>query len=162
MQYWDNGGIFGMNYILDASFFFADLLVDGDLHTTHSVVAELRDLRSKSRFDILSEGGLRTSDPSALSLGRVRKAAMRTGDKPVISDTDCDILALALDLGATVYTDDFALQNIAHEIHVETLPIQQRKAKKITWKYRCRGCGRYYDHDGECEVCGAEIKRKLK
>jgi UPF0271 protein len=151
-----------MKYVLDTSFFFADIPVEGELHTTHSVVAELRDLRSKSRFDILSEGGLRTSDPSAASLGLVRKAAGLTGDKPVISDTDCDVLALALDLEAAVYTDDFALQNIAHEIHVETIPIQQRKARKIKWKYRCRGCGRYYDHDGDCQICGAEIKRKLK
>jgi UPF0271 protein len=45
---------------------------------------------------------------------------------------------------------------------VQTIPINQRKAKRIHWKYRCSGCGRYFDHDGECLICGSIIKRKLK
>jgi UPF0271 protein len=87
---------------------------------------------------------------------------LTTRDSGVISDTDRELLALALDLEAVLYTDDFAIQNVATALGVQTHPITQRKAKRVFWKYRCSGCGKYYDHDGECPVCGAAIKRKLK
>jgi len=92
----------------------------------------------------------------------VISAAGATKDVTVISGTDRDLLALALDLEATLYTDDFAIQNVALVLGVKTLSLLQRKARRVHWKYRCSGCGRYAEHDGECPVCGAAIKRKLK
>ena len=151
-----------MRYILDTSFFFYDLTVDGDLFTTRSVIDELRDLRSKSRFDVLCAQGLTLGVPSAENIEKVKAASRKSGDAGIVSGTDCDILALALDLRAVLYTDDFAIQNVAGILGVQTVPIIQRKAKRIHWKYRCSGCGRYFDHDGECLVCGSVIKRKLK
>ena len=151
-----------MRYVLDTSFFFYDLTVDGDLFTTPSVLDELRDLRSKSRFDVLCAQGLTLAVPSSENTEKVKAASRKSGDTSVISGTDCDILALALDLSAVLYTDDFAIQNVAGILGLQTSPIIQRKAKRIHWKYRCSGCGRYFDHDGECLVCGSIIKRKLK
>jgi UPF0271 protein len=92
----------------------------------------------------------------------VNSAATATKDVTVISGTDLDLLALALDLGAGLHTDDFAIQNVALALGVKTIPILQRKARRVHWKYRCSGCGRYAEQDGECPVCGAAIKRKLK
>ena len=100
--------------------------------------------------------------PTEESGKRVISAAGTTKDVTVISGTDSDLLALALDLGADLYTDDFAIQNVALVLGVKTVPILQRKARRVHWKYRCSGCGRYAEHDGECPVCGAAIKRKLK
>jgi len=151
-----------MKAVLDASIFFSEVNPDGELYTTPSVCDELRDIRSKGNFEKLSAAGLRVVSPGSVSRERVRKAAVTTRDSGVISDTDCELLALALDLEATLYTDDFAIQNVATVLGVQTHPITQRKAKRIFWKYRCTGCGNYYDHDGECPVCGAAIKRKLK
>ena len=151
-----------MKIVLDASFFFSDLAVDGELYTVPSVLDELRDLRSKSRFDVLCTQGLSVTVPSASGLEMVSGASQKTRDAGVISETDRELLALSLDLGAVLYTDDFAIQNVAHVLGVKTSPILQRRAKHVRWKYRCSGCGRYYDHDGECGVCGAAIKRKLK
>jgi len=76
-------------------------------------VDELVDLKSKCRFDLLISAGLEVQAPEKGDLVRVREAAQKTGDLPVISATDCDVLALALGLGATVFTDDFAIQNVA-------------------------------------------------
>jgi UPF0271 protein len=151
-----------MRYILDTSFFFYDLRVDGELYTTRSVMDELRDLRSKSRFDVLCTQGLTVAVPSGENTEKVKAASKKSGDAGIISGTDRDILALALDLGAVLYTDDYAIQNVAGILGVQTAPIIQRKAKHIHWKYRCSGCGRYFDHDGECHICGSVIKRKLK
>jgi UPF0271 protein len=151
-----------MKYILDASFFFANYPVTGECYTTPSVVEELRDLTSKCRFDLLTEAGLQVRLPDASERSYILTAAGKSGDLPVISGTDCDVLALARELGATLVTDDFAIQNVAADLGIPVLSLQQRPAKKVQWKFRCSGCGRYFKTDGECPICGSAIKRKLK
>jgi UPF0271 protein len=151
-----------MSAVLDASFFFGEFPAAGELFTVPLVVDELKDIRAKGNFEKWCAGGLTVRSPTGESIRRVITAAQKTKDVAVISGTDRDLLALALDLGAELYTDDFAVQNIALALGVKTVPILQRKARRVHWKYRCSGCGRYADHDGECPVCGAAIKRKLK
>jgi UPF0271 protein len=148
--------------ILDSSVFFSDCPLRGELYTTPSVCDELIDIRSKGKFEKLCAEGLHIVSPGTQSKERVTSAAKKTRDSCVISETDSDLLALSLELNAVLYTDDFAIQNVADVLGVQTIPINQRKAKRIHWKYRCSGCGRYFDHDGECLICGSIIKRKLK
>jgi len=151
-----------MKAVLDASFFFCEIPVEGDLFTTPSVCDELIDIRSKGRFEKFCALGLLVAAPREEYLKQVDKASGRSRDTGMISGTDRDLLALALELDADLYTDDFAIQNVAAALGIRIAPMMQRKAKKIRWRYRCTGCGRYADHDGECLICGAEIKRKLK
>jgi len=151
-----------MKAILDTSFFFYDLPLNGELYTTPSVCSELVDIRSKGQFEKFSAAGLRVASPGKESLAKIDEVAKKTGDASVISGTDRDVLALALEMGAVLYTDDFAIQNVASRLGITIVPMQQRKAKRVRWRYRCSGCGRYYGHDGECPVCGSALKRKLK
>jgi endoribonuclease Nob1 len=151
-----------MSSVLDTSFFFGEFPAEGDLFTVPPVVDELKDIRAKGNFEKWSARGLRVQSPTEESRKRVITAAKTTKDITVISETDRDLLALALDLGADLHTDDFAIQNIALVIGVKIVPILQRKARRVHWKYRCSGCGRYAEQDGECPVCGAAVKRKLK
>jgi len=151
-----------MKSVLDASVFFSECQIAGELYTTPSVCDELIDIRSKGNYEKLCTMGLTVVSPGRESKENVMIAARKTRDIGVISDTDCELLALALDLDAVLYTDDFAIQNIAGVLGVQTNPINQRKAKRVHWKYRCSGCGRYFNHDGECLICGSPIKRKLK
>jgi endoribonuclease Nob1 len=151
-----------MKAVLDASVFFSEFHPDGDLFTTPTVCDELRDIRSKGNYEKLCAAGLQVMSPGAGSLSRVGDAAAASRDDKAISATDRDLLALALELGAVLYTDDFAIQNVAFRLGVTTRPITQKKARQVRWRYRCAGCGKYFDHDGECPVCGAAIKRKLK
>jgi UPF0271 protein len=151
-----------MKCVLDSSVFFTDFPVQGECYTTPSVVDELLDLKSKCRYDLLAGAGLRVEVPESGDLSRVKAAAEKSGDLPVISATDCDVLALALGLSATILTDDFAIQNVAATLRIMVQPLRQRAAKAVRWKYRCSGCGRYFKTDGECPVCGSIIKRKLK
>ena len=151
-----------MKYVLDSTFFFSEYQVDGELYTTSSVLTVLVDFHARCRYEKLSAEGLHVTDPQKATIDRVMAAAGKTRDKSVISETDRDLLALACDLEAVIYTDDFAIQNVAAELGVAVHPIQQRTAKKIIWKYRCSGCGKYFKTDGECPICGAKIKRKLK
>ncbi|ABN56207.1 MULTISPECIES: NOB1 family endonuclease [Methanoculleus] len=151
-----------MTLVLDASVFFTEIPFDGPASTTPSVVAELTDTHAKCRFEVLTAAGLRVREPREEDLARVDAAALRTGDSGVLSGTDRDILALALELSAVLVTDDFAVQNVAHRLGIETRSIRQRPARPIRWRYRCSGCGRYWKGPGDCPICGASIKRKLK
>jgi UPF0271 protein len=93
---------------------------------------------------------------------RVKGVMERSGDAGVLSSTDAGVLALALDTGGTVVTDDFALQNVAHHLHIPVQPLHQRQAQARTWRYRCSGCGRYGDRLGSCPVCGSPMKRTIR
>jgi UPF0271 protein len=151
-----------MNYILDSSVFFSDYPVRFPAYTTPSVIDELIDLRSKCRFDSLVVSGLVVREPESESVLKIQEVSARSGDQPVLSPADKDVLALALDLGGVIVTDDFSVQNVAHHLGIETRSILQRPARTRVWKFRCSGCGRYYRNTGECPVCGSAIKRKLK
>ncbi|MCK9276610.1 MAG: nucleotide-binding protein [Methanoculleus sp.] len=151
-----------MTLVLDASVFFSEVPIEGPAWTTPSVVGELGDLHAKCRFEALSATVLAVREPREEDRAQVEAAAVRTGDAGVLSGTDRDILALALELSAVLVTDDFAVQNVAHRLGIETQSIRQRPARAIRWRYRCSGCGRYWREPGECRVCGAPIKRKYK
>jgi UPF0271 protein len=101
-------------------------------------------------------------DPDRESVIRVREIAVKRGEAEGLSPTDIEVLALALQLQACIMSDDYALQNVARSMSIIVLPIRQKGAKNIRWKFRCSGCGRYYTEPGECKVCGAIIQRKLK
>ncbi len=148
-----------MKAVLDATAFFVERPLEGDLFTTPEVVAELVDLRAKCRYEALLAGGLTVSGASPAALAQAREAARKSRDIGVLSETDLSVLARALEIEGVVYTDDFALQNAAIVLGVRTAPLQQRRAVRVRWKYRCTGCGRYADHEGECPVCGAPIRR---
>ena len=151
-----------MRSVLDSSAFFTAAAFEGELFTTSSVISELRDLPSKARSDLLRESGLQVMDPDRESVSRVRENAVARGEAGVLSPTDIEVLALALQLQACIVSDDYALQNVARSLSIRVIPIQQKGARNIRWKFRCSGCGRYYRGPGECQVCGALIQRKLK
>ncbi len=151
-----------MTLILDASVFFSEMPVEGPAWTTPSVVEELGDFHAKCRFEALTAVGLRVREPRGEDLERVAAAALQTGDAGVLSATDRDVLALALELSAVLVTDDFAVQNVAHRLGIAIRSIRQRPARAMVWRYRCSGCGRYWREPGDCPVCGALIKRKIK
>jgi UPF0271 protein len=151
-----------MRFILDTSLFFLEYPLEGEIFTTPSVVSELADLRSKCRYESLLARGLRVHDPPPDLLDTVSDAAGRAGDRERLSPADSDILALALDLGGTILSDDYAVQNVARILSIPFRPIRQRGAKKRIWKFRCTGCGRFSKEPGECMICGSQIKRTIK
>jgi len=148
--------------VLDATAFFLDIPLEGELFTTPAVVGELLDARSRCRFEALAAAGLVVSSPGKSSLQEVRRAAAATGDEHVLSRADQEILAVALETGAEVVSDDFAVQNVARHLEIPLVPLQQRKARKRMWKFRCPGCGRLAEGPGECPICGSGLKRTLK
>jgi UPF0271 protein len=145
--------------VLDASVFFVDLPIVGEIYTTPAVIAEVKTQSARMRLALLEEQGLCVHTPGPAARAEVSEAARKSGDLTTLSDTDAGILALAAELGASVMTDDFAVQNTAQRMGITIVPILQRRATKRKWKYRCTGCGRFWSEPGECQICGAEIRR---
>jgi len=151
-----------MKFVIDASVFFSEWIESGEYFTTSSVVDELIDQRSRWRFELFLARGLEVKEPSFTHKQKIGRAQVRSGDAGVLSASDVDILALAYELGATIVTDDFALQNVAHELGIQTVQVLQRAAQPRHWRYRCTGCGRYFNERKTCPVCGSAMKRTIK
>jgi len=151
-----------MRYAVDASFFFSDATLEGEIFTPPSVEEEIADIRSRLRLEALLATGLSVVSPSKESVRRVAAAAGETGDTTRLSPADTDLLALSLDLGAVAVTDDYAIQNVAQRLGLGFEGILQRKARPRRWRFRCPGCNRRYSAAGTCPVCGSPLKRSLK
>lgn len=150
-----------MRYILDASFFFGEYPFCGEFATTPEVVAELRDVTSKMRFEVMQSRGLLISEADVAAVDRVRDAANRSGDARVLSETDISVIALGLALSGTVVSDDFAVQNVCRHLKIPVQNMMQKKAKRRVWKCICSGCGAEIPAgEVDCPVCGSPPVRR--
>jgi UPF0271 protein len=152
--------------VLDTSAFFLALDLKGSLYTVPSVEKELKDLRGKARFAMLLDQGLIIQEPEKDSSRKVSEASQMSGDSSALSETDRDLLALAVQLDATLLSDDFAIQNTAIILKIPVCPIIQREAAPRRKYLRCTGCGKFFDQmpdkTGDCPICGSLLKQKYK
>ncbi len=145
--------------VADASVFILGKRLDGEIVTVPSVERELKDIRSKSRLHIFNA---RVESPSADALKRARSAAKTTGDISVLSQTDLDVLAKAVEYGAILATDDYAVQNVALHLGLRVEPVAQPLIKKKMQRIqRCRGCGSAFEGEA-CPDCGTPKTGKIR
>jgi len=146
--------------VIDSSLFIEDRTPDEDALTLPEVRDELEDT-SRFRFDAAVGDGMRLETPSDEAVRKTRETARETGDTSVLSGVDVRLVALAYDEEATLVTDDYAMQNVASRLGVETRGAgKERIDEQRDWRYQCAGCGRVYDEKKRCEVCGSETTRK--
>jgi len=151
-------------YVADSSVFILGMPLPSRMQnriiTTPEVISELTDLKSKMAFEAALESGVEVEPPLAHLTQEVRSHASRTGDIERLSDTDIGILAKALEHGGILCTDDYAIQNVAESLGIETEPILQDGIKEtFEWGRRCKGCGRRFESNVRiCPVCGSETK----
>jgi len=136
--------------------------IEGLLFTTQAVIDECSDQASSARILVYREKGLQVREPEKRSVNEVMSVSEETGDIGKLSKTDIGLLALALEHGARICSDDFAIRNVAMALGIGIEPMMQRQIRYIKWKFRCKGCARLYDKAMVCPVCGAEVTRKLK
>ena len=117
----------------------------------------------------LENGKLKVKAPSEEFLNKVKASASKVGDSFLLSETDIQLLALALELKATGYapqivTDDYSIQNVATQLGIEFLALATFGIKRLLeWIRYCPACHREYPANcssKECLVCGTELKRK--
>jgi UPF0271 protein len=148
-------------HVLDASAFVHEYRPDGPLASVPAVREELQE-QTAYRFDALEGSGMRIHVPDEASLDQVYRTASKTGDRSTLSETDCRLLAAALELGATLVTDDYAMQNVARNLDVDVDAIAREGIDEHrTWIFQCAGCGREFDEkEDRCPICGSGLARK--
>lgn len=122
------------------------------------------------RFETAIESGrLKIKAPSEEFWNKAKASASKVGDSYLLSETDMQLLALALELKATgnipqVITDDYSIQNVATQLGIEFLALATFGIKRLLeWIRYCPACHREYPANcasKECQVCGTELKRK--
>ncbi|HHQ44964.1 MAG TPA: hypothetical protein ENN13_02380, partial [Candidatus Altiarchaeales archaeon] len=81
-----------------------------------------------------------------------------------LSEADIDVIALALEYGAQMVSDDYAVQNVCAHLEIPyAASFHEGITEKRRYLHACTGCGRIANaSEKSCVVCGADVKRKIK
>lgn len=122
------------------------------------------------RFKTAMESGkLKVKMPEENFLNKVKASANLIGDAFFLSETDLQVLALALELKSQGYnplvaTDDYSIQNVANQMGIQFASLATFGIRfRSQWIKYCPACHKRYSADykyEKCEVCGTELKRK--
>lgn len=150
--------------ILDATSFYAGIPFSSPevSYTTPQVFDEIKHIK-KSQDAItalVDTGRLRVVEPEEKFVQMVLKKSQETGDYQQLSDGDVSVLALCLQLGGELLTDDFAASNVAKHMGLKVLPIMTRGAEKRNWTYFCPGCSASFSKLSVCPTCGSRLVRR--
>ncbi len=153
-------------YVLDTSvlYYGKDFPEGFECVVTPGVIRELDKEGMGERLELLLASKIRVLSASKRSLERVGKEAERTGDSERLSETDKELLALSLDLGYELLSDDYSIQNIARVLGVPCRGMDQRGIQQVfEWEARCIGCGKAFQADTKvCDVCGSRTRIRRK
>lgn len=154
-------------FVLDTSLLLGgkDPPRGGGWATTPEAAAEVspggRDAR---RYEDWLSLGLQLRDPSPAARQRVDDVAGAAGTRSRLSPADLSLLALAIDLEATLLTDDYTMLDVAGRLGLRTQTVNQAGIeRRLDFRPRCSGCGRWFDAPqkrDECPVCGSPVKAK--
>jgi len=152
--------------ILDASAFYAGVPfgADDEWYTTPPVLEEIRHIKKShgALGTMIEAGRLRVREPGVDAGARAVRESKRTGDFRQLSRQDISVLALAVEMGGQIVTDDFAVSNVARSLGVGVLPIMTGGIRdEGTWVHYCPGCRKNFKNQKECPLCGTALRRRL-
>lgn len=151
-----------MKVVVDSSSFFYGFIPDSsnDYFTTESVFREIKGRKMKESLEVRAPF-LKVISPLKSNIQKIEKIAEESGDIGQLSRTDIDVLALALEISASILTNDLAIQNVCRLAGIGYESFKSKRIKnEITWKYKCEGCGRIYDKLlKECPHCGNNLRK---
>ncbi|MFW5902615.1 MAG: NOB1 family endonuclease [archaeon] len=106
-----------------------------EMYTTPSVIEELKNIASKSLAEsALAKGKLEVVSPKEEDIKEIKKKAREVGSEDHLSETDIDVLALALEKKGELITDDYTMQNLAAHLNIKYRGVTRgeiRKKKKF-------------------------------
>ena len=124
------------------------------------------------RFNTAIENGkIKIKIPQEEYSNKIRTSASKIGDAHLLSETDNQLLALALELKTQgkqpkIITDDYSIQNVAKQNSIEFYALATFGIRQLLeWIRYCPACHREYPINSlfrVCQVCGTELKRKPK
>ncbi len=146
--------------VLDASALLTGRQFPGELATVPGVLRELGRHGLTPQLQAILDTQVRVLEPGTAAQARIRAAAESTGDAQRLSPTDRELLALAVELGATLVTDDYSIQNVCRVLAIPYEPVLLPGIQEAWhWTYRCTGCGRTWPQWHEdCPTCGSPLK----
>ena len=152
--------------VLDATAFYAGIPFSSSdsFMTTSIVYKEIEHIKSKQgALDMLQQTNrLQIRDPKEETINIVNETADKTGDKNSISKQDASIIALALEKNIELITDDFAVTNVARQLEIKTSSLMTKGISKVgKWISYCSVCGKEFQNEKECPICGSKLNRKL-
>jgi UPF0271 protein len=151
--------------VLDSSAFYAGIPFSSNepSYITPLVYNEIEHIKKDhDAIRILIETKrLTVNEPEDRFVTTAIDAAKKSGDFSNLSDEDVSTIALSLQLGAELVTDDFAVSNVAKNLNIKVIPVMTSGIKNvITWKYYCPGCKVNFSKVTKCPRCGNKLKRK--
>ncbi len=158
--------------VLDASAFYAGVPFGaaapsqdgGSWYTTQLVLDEVSHIRGRQDVvGIMQEmGRLRVTEPLPESVRKASEAAKRTGDLNGLSKQDVSVLALGLEMGADVVTDDFAVSNVAAFLGITVMPVMTGGIRHSgTWIHYCPACKKRFRRAKQCPRCATPLRKRL-
>ncbi len=155
-----------MRYVLDATAIRNGMTLSGEYewYMTSSVKDEISRGKQAKDLNLLVDISIKIMDPSTPNVERIEAKARETGDIGRLSKTDIEVLALALEIDGIILSDDYSVQNIAKALDIKFKGGAEKGIKEVfTWRWRCRGCGKFYDEEmPDCPICGSELRSVRK
>lgn len=152
--------------VLDASAFYAGIPFASQEknYSTSIVFDEIKHI--KKNHDVIKilieTKRLEIYDPEQEFITKVLSKAKETGDFQDLSKGDISVIALCLQLGEELVTDDFAVSNTAKHLNIRVIPIMTRGISQVKdWVYFCSGCEKTFSDRILCPICGNKLGRKL-
>jgi UPF0271 protein len=155
-----------MKFVLDSSAILSgkSFSNEHEFYTSPLISQELERSEMNNQFEYMIDAGLRIMAPSMKSMQLVSEGAKRTGDINRLSEPDLELLSLALELDGVIMTDDYSIQNLASEMNIRFISVDQQKITNvITWQYQCKGCAQIFEEkQKDCPVCGSQLRFRPK
>jgi UPF0271 protein len=156
----------GKGIILDSSAILRSNLdfTTGGFTITNGVLAEIADPNAREAINYgIRSSHIKILDPKQEYVEKVIEAAKKTGDIANLSEVDIGVIAVAVQHGLKVASDDYAVQNTCSALGLEfQTTVHEGIKRQVKWVYRCVGCGRTYEPGvRECGVCGSEVRKTM-
>ncbi|MFP4038286.1 MAG: hypothetical protein ACLFTA_00690 [Candidatus Nanohaloarchaea archaeon] len=139
--------------VVDANVLIHGRGLDGKLVTVPEVIDELKSGKARKG---LSSHSVEAREPGK---EKVEEVAQKSGEiNSRTSKADEKLLALSLELGEPILTDDKELQNLA--LHMDAKVegfLDPLPEEKLSWKMECPRCGKKASGCG----CGATPQRRI-
>ncbi len=150
--------------ILDATSFYAGIPFSSQdvCYTTPQVFEEVKYIKKNQDAipALIESNRLKIVEPEQKFTQEVLRKAEETGDYQRLSKEDVSVIALCLQLGGELITDDFAVSNVAKHMRLKVLPIMTKGAEKKEWFYFCAGCNASFSKVSVCPICGNRLVRR--
>jgi len=151
--------------VCDASVFLSGHLPAipmGNAITTPEVVAEVRSVVGRCVLEVAISEGLTVQPTREECVEHAQRLTEALGDLPKLSRADLSVIAKALEVGGTVVSDDYDVQNVCAKLGIPFRSVVQKgieKSRQVV--HVCPACRRKWRRGGACPVCGTPLRTRM-